>query len=82
MSRARKALAAPLAPVLLAILLGISSGEWDFEVIALGLSGFVAALVVYLVPNSGVAPPSESEREDPEYDVRFDEGQDKPNLPR
>lgn len=51
--------------------------------VALAIAGLLGAAAAWLKDErSAVSPPAEPEREDPENEVRFDNGPDNPDLPR
>lgn len=58
LKQARKALAAAALPVVSALVMWASTGTLDTTEFSVGISGLLAALIVYLVPNdsTGRAP--------------------------
>jgi len=50
---AAKAIVGLSVPLITALLVGFSTGEWDFEVIGTLVGAFVTGLLVYLTPNRG-----------------------------
>lgn len=59
-----KAIIGLAVPLLTAVLLGISTGEWDYEQLGMLVGGLVTGVLVYLAPNGGQ---SHQPREDDLY---------------
>lgn len=59
MNKYLKAIIGLAIPLLTAVLLGLSTGEWDYEQLGMLVGGLVTGLLVYLAPNQSrqdVAP--------------------------
>lgn len=50
-----KAIVGLAVPLVTALLLGFSSGEWDYENVGYLAGAFITGLLVYLFPNRGDA---------------------------
>lgn len=47
----QKAIAAAVVPLVIAVIVGLQSGQWDGAAIGIGISGLITAVVVYYVSN-------------------------------
>jgi hypothetical protein len=59
--KAAKAVVGLLVPLITALLIGFSTGEWDYEAIGYLAGSVVTGLLVYFVPNK----PSQEPPHDP-----------------